>query len=225
MFGSRWAEMNARPSRRTVWCLNNYNCCRKGSGVERHLQNRGVRFVSPEAFFMSLQAILTILLTFVCAYTDSRRGKIYNKVTYPAALLGLALSFVMSPPSPLASLTGLCGALALYELMRRIGGMGAGDVKLMAAVGALKGLPFVLFGSLYMFCIAGLAGLILLAWKGHLIPTLKWVAGTLAAAIVPGMTPPSLKREMTTMPFGPSIFAGTCLCTYLEFLNNSPFTF
>lgn len=174
---------------------------------------------------MHLQSFAVVLLTLVCAVTDIRRGKIYNKLTYPAVALGLGLSVVLAPPDPLLSVTGMLGALIGYGLLSRVGGMGMGDVKLMAAVGALKGLPFVFFSSFYIFCVASLAGVLLLAWRGRLLPVAKWVAGTLVATVIPGVSAPRLEGGMTTMPFGPFIFIGTAFCVVLENLYGHPFTF
>jgi len=174
---------------------------------------------------VSLQAVLVLLLTAVCAFTDFRQGKIYNKVTYPAAAAGLVLSLASPPPTFAWSLAGLVGALAAYGLLSRVGGMGIGDVKLMAALGALKGLPFIFFASFYIFLAASVAGVAVLAWNGRLLPALKWVGGTLASAVVPGYSPPKLEGGMTTMPFGPSIFIGTAFCLLLEYSNGAPFTF
>lgn len=174
---------------------------------------------------MSLQSSLAILLTLICAVTDIRRGKIYNKVTYPAVAVGLGLSFLLSPPVPLTSAAGIVGALIGYGLLCKIGGMGAGDVKLMAAVGALKGLPFVFFSSFYIFCAASFAGLLVLAWQGRLLPVAKWVAGTLLASVIPGAHPPRLEGGMTMMPFGPFIFVGTSACVILESVYGRSFAF
>lgn len=172
-----------------------------------------------------MQSIIVVLLTLACAVTDFRRGRIYNKLTYPAILVGLGASLLFSPPTPEMSAAGFVGALAGYSLLRRLGGIGAGDVKLMAAIGALKGLPFVFYASFYIFCVGSLAGLMVLAWQGRLLPVVKWVAGTLVSTVVPGMSPPELKGGMTTMPFGPAIFAGTTFCVILEAFYRQQFTF
>src|SRR5262245_56803699 len=137
------------------------------------------------------QNIIVASLAAGCVYTDLRHGKIYNKMTYPAAVLGIALSFFQSPPDPYQSAAGLAGTLLLYGLLRKFSGMGAGDVKLMAAVGALKGFSFVAFSSIYIFGFGCLAGMMALAWKGRLIPSVKWVALTVASVIVPGMDRPA----------------------------------
>ena len=165
---------------------------------------------------MNVQSTLVLLLTLTCAITDFRAGKIYNKVTYPAALVGLLFSYFAGSPSLAQRLTGLAGALALYSLLRAIAGMGAGDVKLMAAVGAFKGLPFVLYSSFYIFCVACLISLVLLACRHRLLPVFRWIGATLIWVIYPRFERPELSGAMTTMPFGPSIFFGVALCLYLE---------
>jgi prepilin peptidase CpaA len=94
--------------------------------------------------------------------------------------------------------------------------MGAGDVKLMAAVGALKGLPFLVYSTFYILCAASVTALILIAWQGRLVPVLKWVATTLASVVSPKYSPPNRNHEMTPMPFAPAIFIGSAFSVYLE---------
>ena len=168
---------------------------------------------------MTIQNALVMLLMGICVFTDLRHGKIYNKLTYPAAILGIVISFFQPAPDPAQSAAGLIGALCLYGLLRRFSGMGAGDVKLMAAIGAFKGLPFIVFGSLYIFAFGCLAGVVVLAWKGRLIPALKWVGLTLVSVAVPGRPRPAHEGEMTSMPFAPAIFLGAAYCIYLEIIN------
>ena len=168
---------------------------------------------------MTPQNIIVVLLTAICVYTDLRHGKIYNKLTYPAVVLGIALSFFHSSPDLYQSAAGLVGALCLYGLLRKCSGMGAGDVKLMVVIGALKGFPFIIFSSVYIFAFGCLAGMVVLAWKGRLIPGIKWVALTVASVIVPGKERPVIKGEMTSMPFAPSIFLGVAYGVYLEIVS------
>ena len=79
---------------------------------------------------MHAQTIVLIAVTFTAAVTDATRGKVYNWLTYPAAVAGLFLSVVAAPPSPRESVVGLGLGLLLFGVLRRIGKMGAGDVKL-----------------------------------------------------------------------------------------------
>lgn len=165
---------------------------------------------------MDVQSVILLLVTAVCAITDARWGKVYNLVTYPSALIGLGLSFYLPPPTPFMSVLGLLAGLVFFGFIRQISGMGAGDVKLMAALGALKGLPFLLYGTFYILCAATVTGLILIAWQGRMVPVLKWVALTLVSVVSPKYARPILDHEMTPMPFAPAIFIGSAFSIYLE---------
>ncbi|HEY6802076.1 MAG TPA: A24 family peptidase [Pyrinomonadaceae bacterium] len=173
---------------------------------------------------MPLQSAILLLVTAVCAVTDARSGKVYNVVTYPTALLGIGLSFYATPPTPVMSFLGLLVGLAFFGFLRRLSGMGAGDVKLMAALGALKGLPFLAYSTFYILCAAAATGLVLIAWQGRLIPVLRWVAQTLASTMRPKYAQQNSTHEMTPMPFAPAIFIGSVVSIYLEHVHG-PFTF
>ncbi len=168
---------------------------------------------------MHIQSAVVLVVTALCAFTDTRWGKVYNVVTYPSALLGIGLSFYFSPPTPMMSFLGLLAGLLFFGFVRKISGMGAGDVKLMAALGALMGLPFLVYATFYILCAASITALILVAWQGRLVPVLKWVALTLASAVSPKYSRPILQHEMTPMPFAPAIFIGTAFSVYLETIN------
>jgi prepilin peptidase CpaA len=173
---------------------------------------------------MTAQTILSIAVTLAGAVTDLRTGKVYNWLTYPAALAGLALAVVAAPPSPLQSAAGLGVGLLLFGTLRRIGRMGAGDVKLMAAVGALQGPAFVLYASFYTVVVAGMAAVLVLAANRRLVPTLRWAASVAASAVVPGVEPKRLEGGQTDMPLAPSIFVAVVYCIYLEAVRG-PFSF
>ena len=83
---------------------------------------------------------LMIAVAATAAATDARSGLIPNWITLPPLLAALVLHFVTQGAGGLAlSLAGalVCG-LVPYLLFRQ-GTMGGGDVKLLAALGALGG--------------------------------------------------------------------------------------
>src|SRR5687767_15899030 len=88
-------------------------------------------------------------------FTDLRARKISNTLTYPVMLLGLLGNLALSgwPGVQHASLGWLAG-LGIMLIPFLLGAMGAGDVKLVAAIGAVKGPEFVLIATLYA-CVAG----------------------------------------------------------------------
>ena len=166
---------------------------------------------------MSWQTGMTLTVTFIAALTDLRSGKVPNTLTYPAALLGLLLILLISPQDFAGSVAGLLGTLALYLLLHQFAGLGAGDAKLMAAVGALKGFSFALYASFYILCTGLIAGIAVLAWTGCLANSLRWVFRTLAGTVVPGLRPTPGSTRLHAMPFAPLIFVGIAWTTWLEY--------
>ncbi|HEX9143437.1 MAG TPA: A24 family peptidase, partial [Candidatus Binatia bacterium] len=94
-------------------------------------------------------SVLCILL-FLAVLHDVRTRRIPNRLVFPGAVIGLALNTILPPgtgffaePSGavgfLASLGGAGIGVAILLPMYAFGALGAGDVKLMAMVGAFLG--------------------------------------------------------------------------------------
>ena len=83
--------------------------------------------------------VVTITLI-VAAIIDGIQLKVPNWLTYPMIITGWAYSFLLSPYPGMEglwfSLIGTVVGLAVLLPAYAIGGMGAGDVKLMAGIGA-----------------------------------------------------------------------------------------
>ncbi len=82
-----------------------------------------------------------LVCALLAAFTDVRSGRIPNRLAYGALLLGLAVRTVVGGWSGL--LEGLLAALicgGVFLVFFVMGGMGAGDVKLMAAIGGWAGI-------------------------------------------------------------------------------------
>ena len=119
-----------------------------------------------------------LLLALVMAVGDWRTRRIPNYLTFGGALAGLVFQTAMLGWSGLAqAILGWFLGLALLLLPFIYGGMGAGDVKALAALGAWVGPK----GIVSVFCYMGLAGGILslgiLIWHGVLGKYLRqgWV--------------------------------------------------
>jgi prepilin peptidase CpaA len=91
-------------------------------------------------------------VTLLAGWVDFRTRKIPNWLTVPALLLGIGMHIVVAGwPGAKASLEGAGLALVLLLPVVLLRGLGAGDWKLMGAVGAFLGpvmFLFVLVGSL-----------------------------------------------------------------------------
>ena len=99
--------------------------------------------------------LLAVLLAAVV--TDIRSYRIPNWLTLPAMACGLFLHTVMQGQQGfLISIQGLAVGLGLFLVFYATGGMGAGDVKLMAAVGSFLGPLGVVYAAVMTMLLGGL---------------------------------------------------------------------
>ncbi len=121
---------------------------------------------------MTNLAIILILL--ISTLTDLRSRKILNIVTMPAIILALAFHLITSGLDGLFfSGQGFLVGIGLLFIPFVMGGIGAGDVKLLAAVGAWKGTSFVLYTGIYAGIFGGLIALFILIKRKQLVFTVK----------------------------------------------------
>jgi prepilin peptidase CpaA len=100
-------------------------------------------------------AAVTLGATALAAWTDLRGFRIPNSLTLPLLATGLVYNALVGGGGPLlGSLLGVLFGGGILFPIYCLGGMGAGDVKLLAGVGAWLGVP----GVVYAFIGAGLAG-------------------------------------------------------------------
>ncbi|HEY6202613.1 MAG TPA: prepilin peptidase [Candidatus Limnocylindria bacterium] len=104
--------------------------------------------------------VLTALL-FAVMYTDFRFLRIPNMFTYPAMAAGIIFAaFEGLPGGPFTGglvdhVAALLLAFAIAFPFYSAGGLKAGDAKLLMAIGALRGINFLLFAAVYGALIGG----------------------------------------------------------------------
>ena len=88
-----------------------------------------------------LPAIIFISLGIVIAFIDLDQKIIPNVISLPGIIIGLLLALLIGQPSILDALIGAAGGGALLFLVVLLsrGGMGGGDAKLLAMIGAFFG--------------------------------------------------------------------------------------
>ena len=124
--------------------------------------------------FDGLLAALFCSLMLVLAIIDATHLLLPDPLTWGGIGLGLAGSFVVGWTTPRDAVFGAAigaGALllliGLWYLLRRVRGMGLGDVKMLAAVGAFLGIGGMLLALFLASLIGALAGLLFLV-RGRL---------------------------------------------------------
>ena len=149
-----------------------YPCLEFGSGVLYVLLWLKWGVSLPFMIYALLSSILLVV-----ALIDLDHQIIPNSITYPGVVVGLAVSFWALPLTPIlgsrlaASLVGcLVGGIFFYVVaMLSKGGIGGGDIKLMAMIGAFLGGDGAFFTVLMAALTGSLVGitLILLGKKGR----------------------------------------------------------
>jgi prepilin peptidase CpaA len=167
-----------------------------------------------ESAFGIVADIVLYVTIAICAVTDILHGKIYNKITYPAIVLGLLLAIPGGLIMFKSSLIGLIVGFLLFFFVFLVGGFGGGDVKLMAAIGAIKGYPFIMYASFYSALVGGIIALGMMIWKGKFLKSMRNIFQVLfsypLSLIFPGVKPINLNPENSErMPFGFAICFGT----------------
>lgn len=148
-------------------------------------------------------------LLLVAAVTDWRRGVIYNWTVYPGivlAIVGNAIADYADCPQASRDMLGLigldesfwgfmsCGGVMLICYVFFPGGVGGGDIKLIAMIGAFMGLDQGLRAMLWTFVLGGCLALIVLVWREGLLNLLSRIGKTLLL-VVRYRTAPSLSEE------------------------------
>lgn len=154
---------------------------------------------------------ILILLLLVCVITDLKSRKIYNVVLFPVLCTAWILHVVLGGLDGLAeTFLGTIVGLAILIIPYFMGGMGAGDVKLLAVIGALKGTSFVLMTALYMGLVGGLIAVVIFLFRKGIRARIKHTIFFLSCLKHGVKTPFSLDKEAlsTTYPYGVAIAAG-----------------
>src|SRR5262249_9219317 len=109
-------------------------------------------------------------------YCDVRWGKIYNKITFPCIAARLLLNTLRDglAGAPL-SLEGVGSALVAVRVLGLIAGqgLGGGDIKLLAAIGALRGPEFLMWAALATAFAGGVLAFIPLLRQRVVLYTLR----------------------------------------------------
>ena len=129
---------------------------------------------------------------------DLRTSRIPNALTLGAALAGVCYATLHAGIGGLgSSLLGWLLGLGLFLPLFALGGMGAGDVKLLAAFGAWLGPVGVLWAALWASLAGGALALAVSARRGYLLEACRNVAAMTGVwrAVGPSRIPSMTLKE------------------------------
>jgi prepilin peptidase CpaA len=113
---------------------------------------------------------VALTASLIAAITDIWKFKVYNMLTLPLLAGGLLYHGMRADLGN--SLLGVVFGFGALIALHVIGGMGAGDVKLMAAVGAWLGMPLTFYVFIASSLAAGVYAVILVVMTGKVGETL-----------------------------------------------------
>ncbi len=161
-------------------------------------------------------SIATVILVGIACITDIRSRRIPNILVLTGLIAGLANHLYISQLPGLWFWTlGLLAGMAFLIIPYLLGGMGAGDVKLLGMVGAIMGLEFVIATFLFMALWGGLGAMLVLFRSGRM--RLFWL-NILSLNFRAAVDVPDSAKEKDSLPYGVAIGLGvatTLLWRYL----------
>ena len=155
-------------------------------------------------------------LAVIIIYNDVRYRRIPNPYVLATLISGLTLNLALGGlQGGLNSIGGCVLAFILMFILHVFGAMGAGDVKLFAAIGSVIGAQLVLPTFVVVILTGGLLGLITTLRSGVFRTTmfrvLQILVGLLPGWQMPKFSVPADRR--LTIPYGAAITIGAIIAT------------
>ena len=162
-------------------------------------------------------ALVAILL--VASAFDLIQRRIPNRLLAIGLLSAVALHLASSSPIALLTscLAGFTVGLMMFLPLYLIGGMAAGDVKLMATVGAFVGPQLAFYSSLATYCTGGVLALaIVLLTRRARQAVLNSRVLLLPLLLPKSGRPAEPSASVGSMPYAVAIMAGTLLVLWQQ---------
>lgn len=159
--------------------------------------------------------LLLIAVLIIAAIYDLLFHKIPNWLTYPTIFIGILYYIsIKGIEGFLFSIGGVGVGIATLIIPYLLGGTGAGDVKLLGAVGGLLGPKGVFVAFILTSIVGGIYALILLISHGYFKDTIKRYGAMLKALVFTKRfiyIPSSHKKEKPKLCYGVAIALGTII--------------
>jgi len=162
--------------------------------------------------------ILFIPMALLITYWDVRYRRIPNQLVLLTFIGGLALNTIFAGSHGLLiSLGGFALAFGLMFILHAFGTMGAGDVKLFAAIGAINGFSLVLPTLVVVALTGGVFAIFKMIYSRRTVTTLIGVSQVFYG-LLPGQRVPRIEvptDRTYTLPYAVPICFGSLIAFFL----------
>jgi prepilin peptidase CpaA len=170
---------------------------------------------------MDVAGWAVLVVAAVACVTDIRTRRVPNGLTFCAAAAGVAFSLLAAGwPGAGMSVAGWLVGCAIFLPFFALGGMGGGDVKLLAAIGAWLGPTAVVWVALYTALAGGVMALAVSLITGYVRQSFVNLWGLLIFWRIAGIQPmPGLTLRTSgspRLPYALAIGAGTVAALWLQ---------
>lgn len=160
--------------------------------------------------------LFLVPLAVLIIYYDVRYRRIPNPFVIATLITGLSLNIIFGGAAGMINSLGGCTfAFILMFLLHVFGAMGAGDVKLFAAIGSVIGVQLVFPTFVVVVLTGGLLALVSVVRSGVFTTTmhrvLQILVGLLPGWQMPKFGVPADRRK--TIPYGAAITIGAIIST------------
>lgn len=182
-----------------------------------------------EEFFSTATSFVLFVMLAAAVVTDLRSHRIPNLLLLPALVLALILHTMSGGIDGLITAAGgLAIGLAMLSPLYIVGGMAAGDVKLLGVVGSFVGPWVAVIAGIATMMAGGAFGIAVIVWH-RVRPTLDSHAVQVLSPTNTTLRTPSVshsvgqKDRVTCIPYAPAIAVGTLAALwYLDYLPGQP---
>lgn len=161
-----------------------------------------------------MKLILLLPIAFAVIYYDVRYRRIPNVIVVCTLVAGVVVnSAIGSWTGVLGSVEGFALAFAPMLLMHLFGAMGAGDVKLSGAVGAVLGVQLVPLALVIIVMMGAVLAIYSMVRSGRVFATLHGVL-RIFVGLIPGWEMPRFAMppdRRHTIPYGVAIMVGSLI--------------
>jgi prepilin peptidase CpaA len=154
-----------------------------------------------------------LLLVSIAAVNDLMTRRIPNRLLLAGLAVAVGLDLMSADPGDAlqAALGGDVTGLAVFLPFYAVRGMAAGDVKMLAVVGAFSGAQETLQIAVLTWCTGGVMALAVVLLRGRLLLAIGNVGRMLGGLLLPSgmVAAPSMQQSAGSIPYGVAIAIGT----------------